>query len=355
MARWFTWRRLFVYSAYFTGVFSLLIGLFISKHVWTLHTTIRAIEKSWDVRGHNYSEYGWIDKAAHALLAGHEDVSEYNDLFWAKYHELDDKDGKPGEFNRSNLKPCEPGYEPRWVTDNAGYDKWGFVMYRTDYDEDDEAWAESVRHMNHTIRAHLELEAITEGYECDPDHVRDRAVLEIIEDETTLKDAPLDKVRALWRERVDAGLVESGMKMGGWRWGWFRLNLNRGRKAGDDTEGEDAPAKLNGLSLNLCLVYDWHTRVLMSFAHQGMPATGPRDPWEPFLVAVDGMWSAEEYQYLTSWAHEYAGTYGVALSLLFNDFHGKTFEREMERSAPAMLMGKCSSWSSTFAHCGLTD
>jgi hypothetical protein len=329
MSRFFTWRRLFLYSAYFTGVFSIIISLFISEHAWNLHKTVRLIEKSWDTRGTNYSEYGWIDKAAHAIFAGHEDISQYNDLFWVKYHELDESED--GSFRREDLETCEPGYEPEWVTANAGYDKWGFVMYRTDYDEDDETWTKSVRHINHTIRTHLELEATHEGKDCDPNLVRDHAVLEIIEDKENLENAPAQTIRAMWRQRVDDGLVENGFKMGGWQHGWYRLRLN------GETTGTAEP---NGLALNLCLMYDWHARSSMMLASSGLPATGPRDPWEPFLVAVDGMWSKDGYMYLTSWAHEYAGVYGVALSLLFTDFHGKTFEREMERSAPRMFMGR---------------
>jgi hypothetical protein len=332
MAPWFTPRRFLVYSAYFTGVFSLLIGLFISRHVWDIHTTIRLIEKSWDVRGHDYSNASWIDKASHALLAGHEDVSKYNDLFWAKYHELDTAENGQGSFNRSNLTTCKPGYAPEWVDKNAGYDKWGFVLYRTDYEEDDEEWAETVQHINHTIRAHLEIEATHDGNECDPDLVRDRAVIEIIEDRETLENASPETIRALWRERVDAGLVDSTFKIGGWRYGgWLRVNLS---KAKDDGE------KANGMALNLCLMYDSSTRYLMYLAATSLPATGPRDPWEPFLLAIDGTWSNDSYMYLTSWAHEYPGSYGVALSILFNDFHGKTFEREMERQAPHMFMGE---------------
>jgi hypothetical protein len=57
-------------------------------------------------------------------------------------------------------------------------------------------------------------------------------------------------------------------------------------------------------------------------------------------LALDGMWSPDNYMYLTTWAHGYQGFYGVALSILFNDFHGKTFEREMERHAPGMFMGE---------------
>lgn len=329
MAPFLTWRRLFLYSAYFSGVFSIIISLFISKHAWSLHKTVRLIEKSWDIRGHNYSEYGWIDKASHAILAGHEDVSEYNDLFWAKYYELDESE--EGVFKREKMGPCEPGYEPEWVNANAGYEQWGFVVYRTDYDEDHEAWAKTVRHINHTIRTHLELEATNEGKDCDPKHIRDRAVLQFIEDKLTLENAPIETVRTMWRQRVDDGLVEKGFKMGGWQYGWFRLNLN---------SGETDFKRPTGLALNLCLVYDWHARVSMALASGGVPATGPRDPWEPFLMAVDGMWNTDKYMHLTSWAEEYTGTYGVALSLLLNDFHGKTFEREMERSAPRMFMGR---------------
>ena len=284
MSRFFTWRRLFVYSAYFTGVFSLIIGLFISQQAWAIHKTVRLIEKSWDARGHNYSEYSWIDKATHALLAGHEDVSKYNDIFWAKYDELDMTDGI---FVRANLKTCEPGYEPDWVTANAGYQKWGFVMYRTDYDEDDETWAKTVRHINHSIRAHLEIEATHDGAECDPELVRDRAVLEIIEDRETLNGADADTVRALWRKRVDDGLVDKSFKMGGWNWGWYRVNLSKGKSRGQDEgeskaeeeeENEEIP-QANGLSLNLCLMYDWSARALMQLAQGGLPAGGPRDPW----------------------------------------------------------------------------
>lgn len=335
MASWFTPRRFLVYSAYFVGVFSLLIGLFISKHVWNIHTTVRLIEKSWDVRGHDYRNASWIDKAAHALFAGHEDVSEYNNLFWAKYAQLETVENAQGSFNRSNLTTCKPGYTPEWADANAGYDKWGFVLYRTDYDEDDETWTKRVQYMNHTIRTHLEVEATHDGSECDPELVRDRAVLEIIESRETLENASPETIRALWRERVDSGLVDnSGFKVGGWQYGgWLRVNLCKGD---DDTDCK----KPNGMSLNLCLMYDSSSRIMMQLADSGLPATGPRDPWEPFLLAIDGTWSPGSYMYLTSWAHEYPGSYGVALSILYNDFHGKTFEREMERQAPYMFMGE---------------
>lgn len=333
MARWLTPRRFLVYSAYFVGVFSVIVGLFISKHVWNIHTTIRIIEKSWDVRGRDYRNSSWLDKAGHALFAGHEDVSEYNDLFWAKFHELDETENGPGSFNRSNLTTCEHGYVPEWADANAGYDKWGFVLYRTDYEEDDEDWAETVQHMNHTIRTHLEIEATRDGSECDPDLVRDRAVLEIIEDRETLENAEFETIRALWRQRVDGNLVDSTTKMGGWRYGgWFRLNLRQA----DDANYK----KPNGMALNLCLVYDMGTRFMMRLSSSGFAATGPRDPWEPFLLAIDGTWDPDTYMYLTTWAHEYTGSYGVALSVLFNNFHGRTFEREMERQAPYMFKGE---------------
>jgi hypothetical protein len=338
MARWFTPRRFLVYSAYIVGTFSLLIGVIISKHVWDIHATIRIIEKSWDVRGHDYRNASWLDKAAHALLAGHEDMSEYNDLFWAKFAELDPVENGQASFDRSNLTVCKPGYAPEWVDANARYEKWGFVLYRTDYDEDEEVWAETVRHINQTIRTHLEIEATHDGNECDPDLVRDRAVLEIIEDRETLEGAGLETIRALWRERVDAGLVDSSFKMGGWQYGWFRLNLGKHKDDGQP-DGADRK-KANGLALNICLVYDFSTRAMMQLTANGLPATGPRDPWEPFLLALDGMWSPDNYMYLTTWAHGYQGFYGVALSILFNDFHGKTFEREMERHAPGMFMGE---------------
>ncbi len=338
MSSWFTPRRFLVYSAYFIGVFSLIIGLIVSKHAWELHTTVRLIEKSWDLRGHDYRNASWIDKAAHALLAGHEDVSEYNDLFWAKFAELDEAEDGQGSFDRSNLTSCEPGYEPEWAVANSAYAKWGFVLYRTDYDEDAETWAATVRHINQTIRTHLEIEATDDGHECDPELVRDRAVLEIIEDRENLDGATPETVRALWRKRVDDGLVDETFKMGGWQWGWFRLNLNMGDNEGKNDDGERKTA--NGIALNLCLMYDWHTRVVFRLASSGLPATGPRDPWEPFLVAIDGLWSPDRYMYLTSWAHGYTGSYGVALSLLFNDFHKATYEREMERHAPYMFMGE---------------
>jgi hypothetical protein len=337
MPSWFSPRRLLVYSAYFAGVFSLVIGLFISKHAWDIHTTVRLIEKSWDLRGHDYSNASWIDKATHALLAGHEDVSEYNDLFWAKYAELNEaKDGQ-GSFDRSNLTSCQPGYEPEWVDANGANAKWGFVLYRTDYDEDAETWAATVRHINHTIRTHLEIEATNDGHECDPGLVRDRAVIEIIEDRENLNGAASETVRALWRKRVDDGLVEESFKMGGWQFGWFRLNLNKY----DESKTDDGERKTaNGMALNLCLMYDWNARVAFQLATRGVPATGPRDPWEPFLVAIDGLWSPDRYMYLTSWAQGYTGSYGVALSLLFNDFHQETYEREMERHAPYMFEGE---------------
>lgn len=334
MAPWFTPRRCLVYSAYFVGVFSFCIGLFISKQVWTIHTTIRLIEKSWDLRGTDYRNVTWMDKAAHALLAGHEDRSEYNDLFWAKYAELDTAENVQGSFNRSNLTTCKPGYAPEWVDANIGYDKWGFVLYRTDYDEDNETWAETVKHINHTIRAHLEIEATRDGVECDPDLVRDRAVLEIIEDRETLDFAEPEKIRSLWRERVDAGLVDSSFKIGTWNHGWSRVNLKC------DESVDKRCAKPNGMALNLCLVYDHNSRLMMWLAESGIPATGPRDPWEPFLLAIDGIWSNDTYMYRTSWAYGYPGSYGVALSILFNDFHGKTFDREMERQSPYMYNGK---------------
>jgi hypothetical protein len=335
MASWFTPRRFLVYSAYFVGAFSTIVGLFVSRHVWEIHTTVRLIEKSWDVRGKDYRNVSWVGKASHALLAGHEDVSEYNDLFWAKYHELDTVENVPGSFNRSNLTTCEPGYAPEWADANAGYDKWGFVLYRTDYEEDEKTWAETVQHINHTIRAHLEIEATHHGSECDPDLIRDRAVLEIIEDRETLDGARFEAIQALWRERVDTGLVDSTFKTGGWNWGWFRVNLNVCNR---DDDGECK--KANGMALNLCLMYDSSTRFMMQLATNGLPAAGPRDPWEPFLLAIDGIWSPDKYMYKTTWAHEYRGSYGVALSILFNDFHGKIFEREMERQAPYMFMGE---------------
>ncbi|PVH96226.1 hypothetical protein DM02DRAFT_731343 [Periconia macrospinosa] len=328
MARWCTPRRFLVYSAYFVGAFSLILGVVISKHAWNIHTTIRLIEKSWDVRGHDYRNYSWVDKATHALLAGHEDVSAYNDLFWAKHAELEAENGQ-GLFNRSNLTACKSGYAPEWADANAGYSKWGFVLYRTNYDDDDETWAEVVQHMNFTIRTHLEIDATHDGSECDPDLVRDRAVLEIIEDRETLDNATPDTIRTLWRERVDAGLVDSITKMGGWDYGgWFRVYFSFTKGAA------------NGMALNLCLMYDTLTRTMMQPFLNGFPATGPRDPWEPYLLAIDGTWSTDRYSYLTSWAHGYSGLYGVALSILFNDFHGKTFEREMERQAPKMFMGR---------------
>jgi hypothetical protein len=338
MPSFFTPRRFLVYSAYFAGVFSLIIGLFISKHAWNLNTTIRLIEKSWDLRGHDYGNASWMDKATHALLAGHEDVSEYNDLFWAKIAELNQAEDGQGSFDRSNLSSCEPGYQPEWAVANGAYDKWGFVLYRTDYDEDAETWAATVRHLNHTIRTHLEIEATNDGRECDPELVRDRAVLEIIDDRENLDGATSETIRALWRKRVDDGLVEESFKMGGWQFGWFRLNLSKGNDEGKTDDGERKTA--NGISLNLCLMYDWHARVMFHLATSGVPATGPRDPWEPFLVAIDGLWSPDRYMYLTSWADGYTGSYGVALSLLFNDFHQATYEREMERHAPYMFMGK---------------
>ena len=337
MSSWLTPRRVLVYSAYFAGSFSLIIGLIISKHVWAIHTTVWLIEKSWDLRGHDYRNASWVDKASHALLAGHEDVSEYNDLFWAKFAELDTEKGGQGFFDRTNLSSCEPGYEPEWVVANGGYDKWGFVLYRTDYDEDAENWAATVRHINHTIRTHLEIDATNDGHECDPELVRDRAVLEIIDDRESLDGVTSETVRALWRKRVDDGLVDKSFKIGGWQWGWFRVNL----KKGDDeekTNGESETA--NGIALNLCLMYDSHARSMFQFAAGGLPATGPRDPWEPFLVAIDGLWSPDRYMYLTSWAQGYPGSYGVALSLLFNNFHRETYEREMERHAPHMFMGE---------------
>jgi hypothetical protein len=156
-----------------------------------------------------------------------------------------------------------------------------------------------------------------------------------------LENASPETIRALWRERVDAGLVDSTFKMGGWRYGgWLRLNLNF-PKGDDDGESDGTSRKkANGMALNLCLMYDSSTRYMMYLAATSLPATGPRDPWEPFLLAIDGTWSNDSYMYLTSWAHEYPGSYGVALSILFNDFHGKTFEREMERQAPHMFMGE---------------
>jgi hypothetical protein len=339
MARWFTPRRCLVYSAYFVGVFSLIVGMFISRHVWDIHTTVRLIEKSWDARGYNYRNISWPSKAAHALFAGHEDASEYNDLFWAKYDEITTVENGHGSFNRSNLTTCEDGYAPKWADANAGYDKWGFVLYRTDYNDDDETWAEIVKYLNHTIRTHLEIEATHSGSDCDPDLVRDRAVLEIIEDRETLAGATIETIRTLWRKRVDDGLVDSTFKIGGWQYGgWLRVDLHKG--AGDSESDGKNRKKANGMALNLCLMYDSNTRFSMFLANQSFPATGPRDPWEPFLLAIDGLWSNGSYMYRTSWAHGYPGFYGVALSILFNDFHGKTFEREMERQAPYMFRGE---------------
>ncbi|CAI6327401.1 unnamed protein product [Periconia digitata] len=338
MARWLTPRRVLVYSAYFTGAFSLLIGAFISRHLWDVHTTIRIMEKSWDVRGHDYGNLTWIDKAIQAVFAGHEDVSEYNDMFWAKFGELDKAEDGHGSFNRSNLTTCQRGYEPEWVDQNSRYEKWGFVLYRTDYEEDNVTWAESVKHINYTIRTHLEIDATHHGSDCDPDLVRDRAVLEIIEDREALEGASPHQIRALWRERVDAGLVDSTFKIGGWDYGgFFRINL----PASDDNCESDGSKckKANGMALNLCFMYDSGTRVMMQLVRNHLPATGPRDAWEPFLLAIDGLWNHERYMYRTSWAHMYPGVYGVALSILFNDFHGRTFEREMERQAPHMYMG----------------
>jgi len=341
MASWLTPRRLLVYGAYFWGAFSLILGLFISKHAWSIHKTVRLIEKSWDARGHNYSDWGWTDKALHAVFAGHEDTSDYDKLFWTKYKELNGTENGEGSFDRSNLTTCKPGYEPEWVNANAGYEKWGFVLYRADYEDDDDTWAANLRHINYTIRAHLEIEATHDGAECDPSHVRDRAVLEVIEDRETLHNATVDTVRELWRKRVDDGLVDASMKIGGWNYGWHRINLNRGK--GEPTTWAKAGAMPNGLGLTVCLMYDANAQLMFSLYNSGLPATGPRDPWEPFLVAVDGMFSHERYMYLTSWAHEYHGSYGVALSILFNDFHGRVFLREMERQAPRLFMGKSNS------------
>ncbi|TKA21862.1 hypothetical protein B0A50_08734 [Salinomyces thailandicus] len=318
MPRWLTPRRILVYGAYLAGVFSILVGLFIGKHAWRLHATIKLIERSWDHRNISYENASWIDKAAHAITAGHEDVSQYNDLYWEKIRQLEEH----GEFDRTNLTKRED-CRPEWAEANESYEKWGFVLYRTHYGDD---WDEKLQTLNNSIRAHLEVEATEDGQECDPRLVRDRATLEIVDDRELLEDATPTQVRALWRKRVDDDLVDSAMKIGGWRYGWFRMRL----------PGGQAP---NGIPLNMCLMYDFVADGLFMLQNNGVPATGPRDPWEPFLVVVDGLWDAEKYMYITSWAEGYQGTYGVALSLLMNSFHGAVYEREPERSAPYMSFG----------------
>lgn len=320
--KWLGPRRILLYGACFAGAFSLVIGLFISKHAWNLNKTVKLVENSWDRRNISHSDRSWLDKAYHALLAGHEEVGEYNDLYWEKRHRLDES----GHFDRANLTQSDE-CRPEWATANAAYDKWGFVVYRTYYGDKD--WNETLRFFNHSIRAHLEIEATTDGRECDPELVRDRAVIEVIENRELLEDATAEQVRALWRKRVKDGLVDAAPKMGGWKYGgWFKLNL----------DVEEA-AKPNGMALNLCLVYDRAASAMVSIHQMGLPATGPRDPWEPFLAVVDGTWDPEEYMHVASWTEGYHGVYGVSLSLLMNTFHGAVYEREPERSAPYMSFG----------------
>lgn len=322
MARWLTPKRILVYGAYFTGAFSLIVGLFVGKHAWHLHGTIKLIEKSWDRRNISHSDVSWVSKAYHAILAGHEEVGQYNDLYWDKRHQLQET----GCFDRANLKQSDD-CRPEWAETNAAYDKWGFVLYRTYYGDAD--WNETLQFFNHSIRSHLEVEATGEGQECDPELVRDRATLEVIEDRELLEDATIDQVRALWRKRVGEGLVDRTFKTGGWKYGgWFRVNL-----PGNEMK------KPNGMALNLCMMYNHAASTVVALSQMGVPATGPRDPWEPFLVAVDGLWDPREYMYLTSWAEGYEGIYAVSLSLLMNSFHGAVYEREPERSAPHMSLG----------------